>query len=259
MEVIPLTWAFRIERKPNGEFDKFKARLAVRGDLKHDERETCAPVVKQVTVRTLLALALQMKSKARQTDFDDAFVQAELNEKERMCITLPVGVHHATHESKDAALKLLKSLCGMKEAHKLWFQNVTAGLMGMGFERSQRDQCPFMHKKKQRTLLLCTNDCLLFCETDKMFQEMTVTMHETFSLTEQDVRKDMLDYSGTQSTFKGTKVMARQDGLMKNIFKTTKWEELTGDKTPAREKPIGADSEGNQFKKNECMQVLCEC
>ena len=37
-EVIPLTWAFRIKRNPNGEFDKFKARLVVRGDLQDDER-----------------------------------------------------------------------------------------------------------------------------------------------------------------------------------------------------------------------------
>ena len=37
-EIIPLTWAFRIKRKPNGEFDKFKARLVVRGDLQNDER-----------------------------------------------------------------------------------------------------------------------------------------------------------------------------------------------------------------------------
>ena len=25
-EIVPLTWAFRMKRKPNGEFDKFKAR-----------------------------------------------------------------------------------------------------------------------------------------------------------------------------------------------------------------------------------------
>ena len=60
-EVIPLTWVFRIERKPNGKFDKFKARLVVRGDLQHDERETCAPVVKWETIRTVPAFALQVK------------------------------------------------------------------------------------------------------------------------------------------------------------------------------------------------------
>jgi hypothetical protein len=35
---------------------------------------------------------------------------------------------------------------------------------------------------------------------------------------------------------------------MKKIFKTTKWETLSGDKTPAREKPIGADLDGKAFQ-----------
>ena len=56
------------------------------------------------------------------------------------------------------------------------------------------------------------------------------------------------DYLGIELTFKCTKVTMRQDDLMKKIFKTTKWEELNGDKTPAREKPIGADLEGKPFQ-----------
>ena len=35
---------------------------------------------------------------------------------------------------------------------------------------------------------------------------------------------------------------------MKKVFKTTKWEELNGDKTPAREKSIGAYLEGKPFQ-----------
>ena len=88
----------------------------------------------------------------------------------------------------------------------------------------------------------------MFCETDEMLQEMIATMQKMFSLTEQDVGKDVFDYLGIELTFKGTKVTMRQDGLMKKIFKTTKWEELSGDKTPAREKPIGADLEGKPFQ-----------
>ena len=102
-EVVPLAWVFRIKRKPNGDFDKFKARLVVRGDLQNDERETFAPVVKWSTIRTVLAFALRNGLKTRQIDFDNAFVQAELKEEESIYVTLPVGVHHAIHRSKDVA------------------------------------------------------------------------------------------------------------------------------------------------------------
>ena len=112
-KVVPLTWAFWIKRKPNGDFGKFKARLVVRGDLQHDERETFAPVVKWSTIWMVLAFALKMRLKTWQIDFDNAFVQAELEEKDSIFVTLPVGVHHAMHRNRDVALKLLNNLYGM--------------------------------------------------------------------------------------------------------------------------------------------------
>ena len=136
----------------------------------------------------------------------------------------------------------------MKEAPKLWYQKITSGLIEMGFKRSQHDRFLFMHKEKKIILLMYTNDCLLFCETGEMLQEMITTMKRMFSLTEQDVGKDVFDYLGIELTFKDTKVTMRQDGLMKKIFKTTKWEHMNGDKTPESEKPIGADLDGKPFQ-----------
>ena len=94
-EVVPLMWVFRIKCSPNGDFDKFKARLVVGGDLQSDERETFAPVVKWSTMRTVLAFALKMGLKTRQIDFDDAFDKAESSEKDSIHCTQPVGVGHS--------------------------------------------------------------------------------------------------------------------------------------------------------------------
>ena len=52
-------------------------------------------------------------------------------------------------------------------------------------------------------------------------------MQKMFSLTEKDAVQDVFNCLGIELTFKGTKVTVRQDGLMKKIFKTTKWEDLT--------------------------------
>ena len=46
-QIVPMTWAFKIKRLPNGELDKFKARTCVRGDLQRIEKnEVCSPVCK---------------------------------------------------------------------------------------------------------------------------------------------------------------------------------------------------------------------
>ena len=91
LQVQNKIWAFRIKCFPNGDFDKFKACLVVRGDLQSDERETFAPVVKWSTIRTVLAFALKMGLKTRQIDLDNAFVQAESAGKDSIHCTLPVG------------------------------------------------------------------------------------------------------------------------------------------------------------------------
>ena len=249
-EVVPLTWAFRIKRKPNGDFDKFKARLVVRGDLQRDERETYAPVVKWSTIRTVLAFALKNKLKTRQVDFDNAFVQAELNENESIFCTLPVGAEHPTHLNKEVVLQLQKSLYGMRDAPKFWFRKVKQGLESLGFVASEHDQCLFMHKEKKILLLLYVDDCLLFCEDDNVLQQCINDMQNQFQLTEQDVGGDVFNYLGIELTIEGTKVTMRQDGLMKKIFEKTGWQGLNGDKTPARHKPLGADLNGEEFDFN---------
>ena len=73
---------------------------------------------------------------------------------------------------------------------------------------------------------------------------MIVAMKAMFSLTEQDVGKGVFNVLGIELTFEGTQVTMRQDGLLKNIFKTTGWEDISGDVTPAKEKPVGAYLDG---------------
>ena len=256
-KVVPLTWAFWIKRKPNGEFDKFKARLVVRGDLQNDERETFAPVVKWSTIRTVLAFALKNKLKTRQVDFDNAFVQAELSDEESIFCTLPMGCAHATHRNRDVVLKLLKSLYGMKDAPKFWFRKAKAGLESMGFEALEHNQCLFMHKEKKILLLLCVDDLLLFCESDKVLQETIKEMSGIFQLTEQDVGDDVFNHLGIELKVEGTKITMRQDGLMKRLFKKVGWENCNGATTPAKQKPLGADLDGDPFTADwDCASVI---
>ena len=65
-----------------------------------------------------------MGLKTRQIDFDNAFVQAELSEKDSIHCTLTVGMEHPTHFNKDVVLKLMKSLHGKHDAPKFWFLKV---------------------------------------------------------------------------------------------------------------------------------------
>ena len=130
-----------------------------------------------------------MNLKTRQIDFDNAFVQSELSEKEQVFVKMP-PMSRSRHGIKNIALKLLKGLHGMRESPRLWFTTVCAGLLEMEFEQSKHDPCMFLHREKEVVLLLCTDDVLLFSKSNAALDEVLTETMDKFKLTEEDQGKD---------------------------------------------------------------------
>ncbi|MCI45793.1 retrovirus-related Pol polyprotein from transposon TNT 1-94, partial [Trifolium medium] len=61
---IGCKWVFRIKENPDGTINKYKARLVAKGfnqEQGFDFQETFSPVVKPVTIRVILTLALSFQ------------------------------------------------------------------------------------------------------------------------------------------------------------------------------------------------------
>lgn len=83
-EVIGLKWVFKTKLNEDGSIQKHKARLVAKGYAQRpgiDFNETFAPVARMETIRTILALAAQMRLSIYQMDVKSAFLNGELSEE----------------------------------------------------------------------------------------------------------------------------------------------------------------------------------
>ena len=79
-KIIDSKWVFKIKHGPNGEIDKYKAHLIVKGYTQVeglDYTDTFAPVTKFTTICSLLTLAAQHDLEVHQIDVKAAFLNRE--------------------------------------------------------------------------------------------------------------------------------------------------------------------------------------
>jgi histone deacetylase 1/2 len=81
---IGCKWVFRVKQNSDGTLNKYKARLVAKGfHQQHgfDFTETFSPVVKPVTIRIILTLAISQKWSLQQLDVNNAFLNGNLTEE----------------------------------------------------------------------------------------------------------------------------------------------------------------------------------
>jgi hypothetical protein len=110
-------WVFRKNLRPDGTIDKYKARFVTKGYTRkegEDFFDTYSPIARLTIIRGLLLLVASHGLLVHQMDVKIAFLNGELEEEINM--TLPDGF--IVKGQEDKLCKLVKSLHGLKQAHK---------------------------------------------------------------------------------------------------------------------------------------------
>jgi hypothetical protein len=79
-------WVFRIKCKVDGSIERYEARLVAKGfhqQPRIDFAETYNPVVKPITMRTVLAIAVSASWNIHQIDVSNAFLHIHKKQKKK--------------------------------------------------------------------------------------------------------------------------------------------------------------------------------
>ncbi|CAL1372799.1 unnamed protein product [Linum trigynum] len=168
VHLIDSRWVFRIKYRPDGTIERFKARLVAKGYTQVeglDYHETFAPVAKLVTVRCLLAVAVSRGWFIHQLDVNNAFLHGDLQEEVYMKV--PPGF---AEPGDTRVCRLHKSIYGLKQASRNWYQKFTAALCELGFRSSPADHSLFVFRRGEIFVVaLIYVDDVILAGTDMNF------------------------------------------------------------------------------------------
>ncbi|KFK30733.1 hypothetical protein AALP_AA6G020200 [Arabis alpina] len=183
MHVLGSKWVFRTKLTADGELDKLRARIVAKGFNQEegiDYLETYSPVVRTATVRTVLHTATVMNWEIKQMDVKNAFLHGELSETVYM--TQPAGFEDKAHP--DHVCQLHKSIYGLKQSPRAWFDKFSTYLLEFGFVCSKKDPSLFVYSKGKDIimLLLYVDDMLITGNSSRVLEELLVELNKHFRM-----------------------------------------------------------------------------
>ncbi|CAI7745633.1 unnamed protein product [Closterium sp. NIES-54] len=174
-------WVFKKKLGPNGEVDRYKARLVAQGYTQNEGlhyNDTFASVAKSATLRTLLALAGALDLEVEQLDVKTAFLYGRL--KEEVYMKQPPGFD----DDSDRVCKLKRTIYSLKQSPRAWYTRIDEHLLSLGFVRSECDHALYMLNKdeKKLVLLLYVDDLLLVPDSKTLVADVKTKLAAEFSM-----------------------------------------------------------------------------
>jgi hypothetical protein len=180
--ILKSTSLFREKYYPTGEFEKFKARFLVRGDMQKEEyvSATSSPVVRHETVMWFIAVSVYCKMKRVKIDFVGAYLNTPRPpEVKYKHVWIPADIATLLIEEDSSfaefrqpdgrvLVEMDKLFYGYKEAALYWYRLLIGVLKNHGFEELYWDPCALrLFNDKHEIILIITVDDVLAASTSE--------------------------------------------------------------------------------------------
>lgn len=257
--VIGCRWIFKKKLDAAGNIDRFKARLVAQGFGQRygwDYDDVSAPVAMQSTLRVLLTIAGHQKLQVEHLDIKTAYLYGTLEEVIHMRQPQGFVVPGKEHQ----VCRLRKSMYGLKQAARVWYNTMTAILKDLGFEPCQGDTCLFRKRLENGLLmflLLYVDDILIACKYGERIKEVEEALR----------RRLTVSTLGDISWFLGIQIMKDSDGFytlsqehfIKKIVSRFGLDGAKGSKYPMDTNYFKLRLDSEKLKDNANYQKLIGC
>ncbi|GKF02232.1 ribonuclease H-like domain-containing protein, partial [Tanacetum coccineum] len=185
VNVVRSIWIFRHKFNADGSLSRCKARLVANGRNQQqgiDCDETFSPVVKPATIRIILSLVVSRHWPIHQLDVKNAFHHGQLSETVYM--HQPLGFVDSSHP--DYVCHLQRSLYGLMQAPRAWFQRFASFVTCIGFQHRKTDASLFVFHRGSDIayLLLYVDDIVLTASSTALLRHIITLLHSEFAMTD---------------------------------------------------------------------------
>ena len=139
-------------------------------------------MVKSLTIRLVLQLAVSRAWQIKQFDVNNAFLQGTLSDE--VYVSQPPGF--VDKDRPHHVCRLRKALYGLKQAPRAWYQELQTFLCSLGFCNSLADTSVFVYNNAGRVVycLVYVDDIIVTGSSDALVADFIAALSHRFSLKE---------------------------------------------------------------------------
>jgi hypothetical protein len=187
--IIGSKWVFKAKKDAAGNIARYKARLVAQGFSQIggvDYDDTFALVAKLASSCTIIAMANRLNMELHQVDIKGAYLNGVLTSNEVLYMQ-----HPPSYKPPDAGghvLRLVKTLYGLKQSGRRWYQKLTSIFTSLGFVQCSVDQAVFYkynpRQKELTVVAVHVDDCTIAATSPPLVNAFKDGLHQHVEVTD---------------------------------------------------------------------------